>query len=408
MILGYLNPQVELKVKGIYIMNNNLNRAWAEIDLNAIEHNISEIKKITQKGTEIMGIVKADAYGHGIIEVARTLLNKGITRLGVAVLDEAIQLRNSGIGAPILVLGYTCPERAEEIVINNITQTVYDYDLPKAISNAAIKYKMKAKVHVKVDTGMTRIGVMPNNKGIDDVLAISRLPYVKIEGLFTHFACADERDKNFTHIQFDKFMNFNRELEKSGICVQIKHVCNSAGIIKFPEMHLSMVRPGIILYGLYPSKNIDSKMIRLKPAMALKAKITMVKEIKEGTYIGYGRTYRTPHSSKVATIPIGYGDGYSRLLSNRGKVLVHGEEASIIGKICMDQCMADITGIKKDIYIGDEVVLFGKQGEAEICIEQIAAELETINYEVACMIGKRIPRIYMRDGKISKVFNCLI
>lgn len=389
-------------------MEYKLNRAWAEIDLDAIAQNVREIRRITGKRTEIMGAVKADAYGHGVMETVRTMLDNGVTRLAVSMLDEAIQLRKLGINVPILILSYTDPARADEIILNEVTQTVFSHDLAKALSEAGVRLNRNVKIHVKVDTGMTRVGFMPGYSAVKNILEISTLPRIIIEGLFTHFASADENDKSYTLMQFEKFMSICSELGRVGVHIPVKHVCNSAGIIEFPEMHLDMVRPGIILYGLYPSDKVDTQKITLKPAMTLKANIILVKDVDEGTCISYGRTFKTLHNSRIATIPIGYADGYTRLLSNKGKVLIHGRTAPVVGRVCMDQCMVDVSDLGEEVRTGDEVVLFGRQGDAFISVEEVAADIGTISYEVVCIIGKRIPRVYLKDGKICNVLNYLV
>ncbi len=389
-------------------MDYKLNRAWAEIDLDAIAHNVREIKKFTGKKVEMMGVVKADAYGHGVREVVRTLLDNGVTQLAVSMLDEAIQIRNMGIDVPILILGYTDPVRAEELVLNDVTQTVFSLDLAQALSSAAVRLGKKVKVHVKVDTGMTRIGFMPGREAVKYITEINRLPGLVLEGMFTHFASADEHEKDYTKMQYDRFLGLCTELSKEGIEIPVKHVCNSAGTMQYPEMHLDMVRPGVILYGLYPSKDVDREKIRLKPAMTLKANVIMVKDVEPDTCISYGRIFRTSRKSKIATIPIGYADGYTRLLSNKGRMLVNGEFAPVVGRICMDQCMIDVTELKNEVHVGDEVVVFGNQNGSSISVDEIAADIGTINYELVCIIGKRIPRVYLKDGKICSILNYLI
>jgi alanine racemase len=389
-------------------MEYKLNRAWAEINLDNIAHNVREIKRITNKKTEIMGVVKADAYGHGVMETARTLLDNGVTRLAVSMLDEAIQLRQSGFRVPILILSYTDPRRAEEIILNDVTQTVFSMDLAEALSAAAVKLGRSVKIHIKIDTGMTRVGFMPGYSAVKNVVNISRLPGIIIEGLFTHFASADEKDKTYTYMQFEQFMSICSELSRIGVHIPIKHVCNSAAIIEFPEMHLDMIRPGIILYGLYPSNDVNKEEISLKPAMMLKADIILVKDVEKGTPISYGGVFITKKDSRIATIPIGYADGYSRVLNGKGMVLVNGEPAPVVGRICMDQCMIDVTDLKSEVKVGDEVVIFGKQGSREIKVEDLASQIGTVNYEVVCIVGKRIPRVYLKDGKIVKVLNYLI
>lgn len=389
-------------------MEYKLNRAWAEVNLDHIAHNVHEIQRITNEKAEIMGIVKADAYGHGVMEVAKTLLANGVTRLAVSMLDEAIQLRKVGIEVPILILSYTDPRRSEEIIQNDVTQAVFSHDLANALSDASIKLGKNVKIHIKIDTGMTRVGFMPGYSAIKNVIEISKLPGIIIEGLFTHFASADESDKSYTYMQFERFMSICNELNRIGLYIPMKHVANSAAIIEFPEMHLDMVRPGLILYGMYPSGEVDYTKLDLRPAMTLKANVTFVKEVESGTCISYGRIFSTQRQSKIATIPIGYADGYTRLLNNKGKVLINGEEAPVVGKICMDQCMVDVTDMESEVKVGDEAVLFGRQGNREIKVEEVAAQVGTINYEIVSIIGKRIPRVYLQDGKISGILNYLI
>ncbi len=389
-------------------MEYKLNRAWAEISLDNIAHNIREIRKITSKNAEIMGVVKADAYGHGVMEVAKTLLENGASRFAVSMLDEAIQLRRAGIEVPILILGYTDPIRANEIIENDVTQSVFSHELAQALSDEAVRQGRKVKIHIKIDTGMSRIGFLPGYSAVKNVVDISRLPNIIIEGLFTHFATADETNREYTYTQFERFMSICSELQRIGIHIPVKHCANSAAIIEYPEMHLDMVRPGIILYGMYPSEEVDKAKIELKPAMTLKANVIMVKEVEKNTSISYGRIFTTNRTSKIATIPIGYADGFTRMLSNKGKVLIHGEYAPVVGRICMDQCMVDVTDIGGNVEVGDEVVLIGSQGQNNIMVEDVAQTIGMINYEFVCIVGKRIPRAFVKDGKISKILNYLI
>ncbi len=389
-------------------MDYKLNRAWAEINLDNIAHNIREIRRFTNKSAEIMGVVKADAYGHGVMEVAKTLLDNGATRLAVSMLDEAIQLRRNGISAPILILGYTDPIRASEIIENDVTQSVYSHELAQALSDEAVKQGKKVKIHIKIDTGMSRIGFLPGYSAVKNVIEINHLPNIIIEGLFTHFATADEKDREYTLTQFERFMSICSELQRIGIHIPVKHCTNSGGIIEYPEMHLDMVRPGIILYGMYPSEDVDKTKIDLKPAMTLKANVILVKDVEKNTSISYGRIFTTHRPSRIATIPIGYADGYSRMLSNKGKVLIHGQYAPVVGRICMDQCMVDVTDLNCDVEVGDEVVLIGAQGDNIITAEDVAQSIGMINYELVCNVGKRIPRAFIQDGKISKILNYLI
>jgi len=385
-----------------------MNRAWAEINLDNIAYNVRQIKRRIGKMTEIMAVVKADAYGHGVIETVPTLLENGVSRLAVSMLDEAIQLRELGIKVPILVLSYTDPVRAEEIIRYNITQTVFSHDLPGALSKAAVKMGKEARIHIKIDTGMTRVGFKPGYEAVKDVVQISSLPGIVIEGLFSHFSSADEDDPGYTMMQYERFESIVNELNRIGIIIPVKHISNSAAILQYPNLDLQMVRPGIILYGLYPSEQLKKTAIDLKPAMELKANVILVKDVEANVPVSYGRTYVTKRKTTIATLPIGYADGYSRLLSNRGRVLINGEYAPVIGNICMDQCMVDVTDIKQSVKTGDEAVLIGSQGGKSITADEIANLTNTINYEVVCLIGKRIPRVYIKNGEVVKVVNYLI
>lgn len=389
-------------------MDYKLNRAWAEVNLDNIAHNVREIRRITDKKAELMGIVKADAYGHGVMEVTRTLLANGVTYLAVSMLDEAIQLRKAGISVPILILSYTDPIRSDEIIENDVTQAVFSHELAEALSNAAVRLGKHAKIHIKIDTGMSRVGFLPGYSAVKDVVRIAKLPGIIIEGMFTHFSSADEREREYTNMQFERFMSICTELNRIGIYIPIKHVANSAAIIQYPETHLDMVRPGVILYGMMPSDEVDSTAIDLRPAMTLKANITMVKEVEPGTSISYGRMFTTDRKTKIATVPIGYADGYTRLLSNKGHMLVHGKRVPVLGRICMDQCMVDISEIGEDVHVGDEVVIFGSQNGETVSVEELAGQIGTINYELVSIIGKRIPRAYIKDGEISNILNYLI
>ncbi|MDK2800135.1 MAG: alanine racemase [Clostridiales bacterium] len=388
-------------------MSQFFKRAWAEVSLDNIAHNVREIRKITSKNAKIMAVTKADAYGHGFLEVSKTLLGNGADGLAVAFLDEAKQLRKHGIDVPILILGYTPEQWVKDLVELNITQTVYSYSLADAISQAAVAQNKKAKIHLKIDTGMTRVGFACEDSAIKTILSIAQLPGIEIEGIFTHFASADEKDPDYTHKQFQKFMSMCNELEKMGLYIPVKHACNSAGIVQFPEMHLDMVRPGIILYGLYPSDEVDKQKIHLKPAMELKATVTHLKEVEKGTPVSYGRVFTTKKRTAIATIPIGYADGYSRVLTGSAKMIAGGKIVPVIGRICMDQCMIDVTEVK-DISVGDEVIVFGHKNGLTIPVEDIAKTMNTINYEVLCIIGKRVPRVYIQNGKVVEILNYLV
>ena len=382
-------------------------RTWAEVDLDAVAHNIREIRKITNKEAQIMAVVKADAYGHGFLETTKTLLDNGADRLAVAVLQEGKQLRKSGVDVPILILGASAPEDAEDLIEFGITPTVFDYEFAKALSDTAKKRGTVTKVHIKLDTGMTRIGFVINDEDnteiINTIIKISKLPYLEIEGIFSHFSTSDEYDSAYTLMQFDRFMGVVNALEEKGLKIPIRHICNSAGIMMYPQMHLDMVRPGVILYGMYPSNEVDKSRLNLIPAMTIKSTLTLVKEVEAGRGVSYGKEYITDKTTKIATVPIGYADGYLRKIAKKGKMVVNGAEVPIIGRICMDQCMIDVTNVH-NIDKGDEVIVFGKD---KITIDDLAEWLETINYEIACIVGKRIPRIYTKNGKAVKVLNYL-
>lgn len=380
--------------------------AYAEINLDNLAHNIKEVRRITSKGAQVMAVIKADGYGHGATKIAQTLLDNGADRLAVAVLDEGIELRKAGIKAPIFILGYTQPERAEDVVKYDIEQAVYSLEAADALSKAAVKQNKTAQVHIKIDTGMGRIGLQADDEAVQIIKNIYSLQNLKIKGIFTHFAAADEVDKTYTQMQFNRFMWICSELEKLGIAIDIRHCANSAAIIDIPDMHLDMVRAGIMLYGLAPSKDVMLNKLELREVMSLKVRITHVKEIEAGCSVSYGRKFTADKKTKIASLPIGYADGYTRLLSGKAEVLVKGRRVPVVGRICMDQCMIDATGIE-DVKVGDEVVLFGKQGDDFISIDEIAEKLGTINYEIVCMISRRVPRVYVRNGEVVEILNYL-
>lgn len=367
---------------------------WAEINLSAIKNNIEEIKGLIPKTTKIMAIVKANAYGHGSVAVAVKAIESGADYLGVAILDEAVELRENGILAPILILGYTPKEDYPVVVRNDITQTIYSYEQAKNLSDIALLLNKTAKVHIKVDSGMCRIGFKTEMDSLEEIKNIASLSGLEIEGIFTHFANADASDKSYSKLQLERFLRFCQEVEKAGVKVKFRHAANSAAIIDLPEAHLDMVRPGIIIYGLYPSAEVKHGRLKLIPSMSLKTRIVHLKDVSAGSCVGYGCTYTTSKLSKIATIPLGYADGWSRLLSNIGQVLVRGQQAPLVGRICMDQCMLDVSDVE-DVMLEDEVVLFGKQGKTTLSVDAVAKLIGTINYEVLCMISNRVPRLYV-------------
>ena len=387
-------------------MKKLLGSIWIEIGLDAIAQNVKNIKQLIGEKKELMAVVKGNAYGHDILEVSSVVLNNGATRLAVARLEEGIFLRKAGITVPILILGLTLKQQAELLVSYNITPTVCEYEMIEKLSESAIKEDKVVKVHLKVDTGMGRIGIFSHDI-LRFIKRIRALKNVEIEGIFTHFSVADEKDKTYTEKQFRKFMGVLTALEKEGIRIPIKHLGNSATLLDLPHMWLDLVRPGISIYGLYPSTEVQ-KTIKLIPAHSFKTRIVFLKELSMGKSIGYGRTYTTnQRRTKVASLPLGYADGYNRLLSNQGVVLVRGRRFPVIGRICMDQTMIDVTNLPQ-VEIGDEVVLWGRQGQEEITIEEIAEKIGTINYEIVHMPDKkRVPKLFIKDGKYWKVKTML-
>jgi alanine racemase len=387
-------------------MQKLLGPTWVEVNLDAIAQNVRNIKKLIGEKKELMAVVKGNAYGHDILEISSIVLKNGATRLAVACLEEGIFLRKAGITVPILVLGLTLEQQVELLVSYNINPTVCNYKTMEKLSKFAVKEDKTVKVHIKVDTGMGRIGIFPNHV-LDFVRKVKIFKNIEIEGIFTHFSVADEKDKTYTEAQFKKFMEVLTILEKEGIKIPIKHVGNSATLLDFPHMWLDLVRTGISIYGLYPSTEVQ-KIIKLIPAHSFKTRIIFLKELPAGECISYGRTYTTTkRRTKIASLPVGYADGYNRLLSNQGEVLVRGRRFLIIGRVCMDQTMIDVTNLPQ-VEIGDEVVLWGRQGQEEITVEEIAEKIGTINYEIIHMPDKkRVPKLFIKDGRPYKIKSML-
>jgi alanine racemase len=386
-------------------MQKLLGLTWTEVNLDAIAQNVKNIKKLIGEKKELMAVVKGNAYGHDILEVSPVVLENGATRLAVARLEEAIFLRKAGITVPILVLGLPLKQQTEFLVSYDITPAVCEFEIIEKLSESAVQMNKMTKIHLKVDTGMGRIGIFPYDV-LRFIKRMKALKNVEIEGIFTHFSVADEKDKFYTEEQFRKFIEILTILEKEGIKIPIKHVGNSATLLDLPHMWLDMVRPGIAIYGLYPSKEVK-KTINLIPAQQFKTKIVFIKELPLGESISYGRTYITKRRMRVASLPVGYADGYNRLLSNQGEVLVRGQRVPIIGRVCMDQCVIDVTNLTQ-VEIGDEVVLWGRQGEEMITVEEIAQKIRTINYEIVHMPDKkRVPKLFIRDGKPWKIKTML-
>ncbi|WP_425484613.1 alanine racemase [Kroppenstedtia pulmonis] len=368
----------------------------AEVDLDAIAHNVKEFRVRLSPHVRLMAAVKANAYGHGAVPVSRAALQAGATDLAVAFLDEALELRHAGVTAPILVLGYTPTRGIKEAVQQGITLTVYDEESVREISQAGVEAGVTAKVHVKVDTGMGRLGLLEKEvvPFLEKVKAVSG---VEAEGLYTHFATADSADKAYCIQQHDALMRVVEQAREKGINPPLIHCSNSAASIDCPEYAHSMIRLGISMYGYYPSSEVNHRRVQLRPALTLKSRIVHLKCPPEGTGISYGKTVTVSGSQWVATLPVGYADGLSRALSNRGFALVHGKRVPIMGRICMDQTMLDVTSAMP-VKVGDEVVLYGSQDQETIHVDEVASLLGTISYEVTCMLDRRVPRLYTRSG----------
>ncbi len=378
-------------------------RAWAEIDLDALQFNIESIKNSIDKAAKIIAVIKTDGYGHGAIQIARILEEEEqVWGYAVATAEEAFSLRDARIQKPILILGYTFPYSYGQIIEEEVRSTVFTYETAKELSDLAVTAGKDCRIHIKIDTGMTRIGIHPDDEGMALIRKISGLPGLQIEGIFTHFATADEADRTKTYHQMTLFKEYaDRVDDELGIRIPMRHCSNSAGIAEIPEANMDAVRAGIILYGLWPSDEVKADgRIQLRPMLSLKSRVVYVKMVPRGQEISYGGTYTTTRDTRVATICIGYGDGYPRSLSNCGHVLVKGQRAPILGRVCMDQFMVDVTDIEQPVRVGEQVTLIGRDGGACITMEELGALSGRFNYELACDIGKRIPRIYRMDDTL--------
>lgn len=374
-------------------MKQTQTRTWTEIDLSNLEHNYRALRAMLPQGCRFLGVVKADAYGHGAVQVARRLETLGAEYLAVACLDEALELRQAGITTPILILGYTPTERAEALLDNGITQTVYDVEMARALSNAAAAAGKTLKIHVKADTGMSRLGWLcggeDQSAAVEAIAQVCALPGLEAEGIYTHFANADG-DEDYTMLQFTRFLDLLEALKERGITFAIRHCAASAAALKFPCTHLDMVRPGIALYGHYPDPSCEGlDGPGLRPVMTLKTRVASVKTVPAGTPVSYGCTHVLDRETKLAALTIGYADGLPRLCSDKLEVLIGGQRAPIVGRICMDMCMADVTGL--DVAPGDEVEVFGEH----LPIEDVAALAGTIQYELLCAVSPRVHRAYL-------------
>jgi alanine racemase len=382
---------------------------WAEIDLSAIRHNFRQVADLVGPQKSVMAVVKADAYGHGAVQVARAVLAEGAAFLGVARLSEAVALRQADIAHPILIFGYTPPDQAAVLHELNLTQAVYSTEYAELLDRAAHEADSTVTVHLKVDSGMGRIGFLPPENGgtrpMDEILAqLKSLKHLRYDGLFTHFASSDSEDLGNARRQLEIFQSTLRQCESAGFSFSKVHASNSAAIMSLPEARFDMVRLGISLYGLYPSDEVDKRVIDLRPAMTIKAALAHVKQVPAGFTVSYGHTHTTPAPTTVGTVPVGYADGYDRLLSRPdgpdatpergGVMLVHGKRVPVVGRVCMDQTMIDLADVP-DAAIGDEVVLLGRQGDAEVSADELAQRLKTINYEIVSRVMPRVKRVYI-------------
>ena len=394
-------------------MKDFLKRTWAQIDLDAIEYNFLNIKEKLSDKTKLMCVLKADAYGHGVKFLVKKLEKLGVDWYGVSNIEEAIQLRNCDASKPILIFGYTPPELVPYLYNFHLSQAVFSYSYAMKLMEVCKEKKIKIKVHLKIDTGMSRIGFLAQNdedieKSLEQIseLAVATKEFY-IAGIFTHFSVADdmEHEENYTRGQFNRFMRLIDKLESIGVKIPIKHCCNSGATVNFPEMHLDMVRPGGILYGLEPTEEVVSK-INLRPAMQLKTVISQVKKIKKGTSVSYGRTFVANRDMVIASVPIGYADGYFRNFSNKSSMLVCGERVSVIGKVCMDQCLLDVTSVP-GVTDGCVVTVFGTDGDEKISANELAQIDNTIDYEITCLVGKRVTLVYYENGEFIGKFSSI-
>ena len=375
-------------------------RVYAGINLDAVMHNLEKMHTLIKDDTKIIAVIKTDGYGHGAVPIAKKIESLPyLWGFAVATQQEGTVLRRHGIKKPVLILGHSFEEEFERIVEDDLEPAIFTYESAKVLSETAKRLKKTAKIHIKIDTGMSRIGYQVSEASADEIAKTAELKNLKIEGVFTHFAKADEADKTHVHGQIAAYQKMLTMLEERGVEIPLRHCSNSAGIIDLPEVNMDAVRAGIILYGLLPSDEVQKERIDLEPVMTLKSKVIHIKTLEKGRTISYGGTYEVTHTERIATIPVGYGDGYPRSLSNKGWVLIHGQKAPICGRICMDQFMVDVTDIPK-IRVGDEVTLIGTDGSETLSMNELGELSERFNYEFACDLGKRIPRVFYADGKI--------
>lgn len=379
-------------------------RVWAEVDLDAIWENMVHMKENIAENTKILAVIKTDGYGHGGVPIAKMLEQLDFMfGYAAATYEEAHVLREAGVKKPILILGYTFPYCYEELIREEIRPAVYRRDTVEELAAAAAKVGQKAKVHIKVDTGMGRIGITPDEEGLEFVRFLIEHPELEVEGIFTHFAKSDEVDKTSANHQLELFQNFIDKIQTElGITIPVKHCSNSAAILEMPQANMDMVRAGITTYGLYPSEEVSKDIVPLRASMSLYSHIVYCKTIHAGQSVSYGGLFTAQKDTRVATIPVGYGDGYPRSLSGRGYVLIHGKKAPILGRVCMDQFMVDISEIPEAMD-GDKVTLLGMDGTERITAEELGELSGRFNYEFVCDLGKRIPRVYIQHGEITEV-----
>lgn len=384
-----------------------LKRTWADVNLDALEHNVRAIQDHLPAGTRFLGVMKADAYGHGAVPVSHALVELGAAYLAVSNLEEAVQLRRGGIRAPILILGYTPPMYAENMVYLDLTQEVHSLEYAMELNEALSGTNFILNTHLKLDTGMTRIGflVYGEQQGVEEMVQAARLPHLQVEGVFMHFSVADSRksdDVAYTKVQYERFCAALDELKAHGIEPELRHCCNSGATLLYPEFAMDMVRPGILTYGLYPSEDTRG-IVDLQPMLHLQTTISQIRDIPAGTQISYGRTYCTDRSRRIAVLSIGYADGLQRGLSGKASLLLRGTKIPLVGRICMDMCMADVTEVPQ-AQVGDTVTVIGPG----LPCEAMAGQLDTISYEILCGINKRIPRIYLQNGKPSEILQYIV
>ncbi len=382
----------------------NVWRTWAEIDLDALRHNLKEIRKQIKDTTRILAVIKADAYGHGAVGIVKELIQCGVADFAVASVNEAVQLRQADVDGNLLILGYTPNENLDLVVEMGVQQTLYSLEQAQLLQQIAAKQDRVVGVHVKVDTGMHRLGFADEDHSVEEIAKISAMPNLNIEGVFSHFAGADMADLSGARIQLKRFNAFMEKLETRGIKVPLRHMSNSGAIINLKEAEFDMVRPGLLLFGHYPSPECQISDLDLQPVMTVKSKVAHLHVVPAGEGVSYGHTFRAEKPERIATVPIGYADGFSRILSNQPLGLkIHGQVAPLVGNVCMDYCMVNVSGIP-DVAVGDEVIIYGKEHP----VEQFAAAMGTLNYEVLCLLHKRIPRVYKRAGETIHIKDSLM